>query len=144
MESQNYYNILLYQLWSWVSKLRSELHDFIGAGIEFQRDAPENEKLVLKRSILGLGRVMVRDEARVFEQMNIVSRYGGARLLHALNTSTALLNLSLSLSESKPKCCSLVSTVTDGSGSISLAALLWRELSFFNRRSLQPSQTVDA
>ena len=43
MESQNYYNLLLYQLWSWVLKLRSELHDFIGAGIEFQRDAPENQ-----------------------------------------------------------------------------------------------------
>ena len=41
MESQNYYNLLLYQWWSWVLKLRSELHDFIGAGIEFQRDAPE-------------------------------------------------------------------------------------------------------
>ena len=86
---------------------------------------------------------MVRDVARVFEQMNRVSRYGVARLVHALNTSTALLNLSLSLSESKPKCCSLVSTVKDGSGSINFAALLWRELSFLNR-SLQPSQTVDA
>ena len=87
---------------------------------------------------------MVRDEARVFEQMNRVSRYGGARLLHALHTSTGLLNLTLSLSESKPKCSSLVSTVKDVSGSISFAALLCRELSFLNRRSLQPSKTVDA
>ena len=124
MESQNYYNPLLYQLCSWGLKLRSELHDFIGAGIEFQRDAPENEKLILKRYILGLGRVMVLDETQVFEQMNRVSRYGDERLLHALNTSTALLNLSLSLSESEPKCCSLVSTVKDGSGSIGFAALL--------------------
>ena len=56
-------------------KLRSELPDLIGARIEFQKDAPENEKLVLNRSILGLGRVIVRDDARVFEQMNRVSRY---------------------------------------------------------------------
>ena len=33
-------------------KLVSELHDFISVGIVFHRDAPENEKLVLKRSIL--------------------------------------------------------------------------------------------
>ena len=46
MECQTYYNLFLYQLWSWALKLRSELHDFVGAGIEFQRDAPENEKLV--------------------------------------------------------------------------------------------------
>ena len=30
---------------------------------------PENEKLVLKRYILGLGRVMNRDVARVLEQI---------------------------------------------------------------------------
>ena len=70
MESQNYYIILMYQLWNWVLKLRSELHDFIGAGIEFQRDASLNEKLVSHRSVLVLGRVIVRDEARVFEQMS--------------------------------------------------------------------------
>ena len=33
----------------------------IWVGIVFHRDAPENEKLVLKRSILGLGRVMNRE-----------------------------------------------------------------------------------
>ena len=42
-------------------KLISELHDF--------RYVPENEKLVLERSILGLGRVMNRDVARVLEQI---------------------------------------------------------------------------
>ena len=40
-------------------------------------DAPENEKLVLKRSILGLGRVMSRDAARVLEQVKSCLRYGG-------------------------------------------------------------------
>ena len=35
----------------------------------FHRDAPKNEKLVFKRSILGLGRVMNRDVARVLEQI---------------------------------------------------------------------------
>ena len=31
-------------------------------------DAPEKEKLVLKRSVLGLGKIIVRDEERLFEQ----------------------------------------------------------------------------
>ena len=35
----------------------------------FHKDAPENEKLVLKRSILGLGRVMYVDVARMLEQI---------------------------------------------------------------------------
>ena len=34
----------------------------------FQKDAPENDKLVLKRSILGLGRVMYLDVARMLER----------------------------------------------------------------------------
>ena len=29
-------------------------------------DAPEKEKLVLKRSVLGLGKITVRDEKRLF------------------------------------------------------------------------------
>ena len=79
---------------------------------------------------------MVRDEARVFEQMNSFQVWG----------CKTFLNLHLNLSESKPKCSSLVSTFfKDGSGiSISFATLIWRELSFLNRRSLQPCQTVDA
>ena len=44
-----------------------ELHVFISAGIEFQMDAPEKEKLVLKRSILGLDNIIVREE-RLSEQ----------------------------------------------------------------------------
>ena len=31
-------------------------------------DAPEKEKLVLKRTILGLGKIILRDEERLFEQ----------------------------------------------------------------------------
>ena len=68
----------------------------------FHKDAPENEKLVLKRSILGLGRVMYLDVARMLEQIKSL-RYGGARFLYALNTNTALLNISFSLSGSIPK-----------------------------------------
>jgi len=50
-------------------KVASELHDFIWDGIIFQRDAPENEKLVLKRSVLGLGRVVNWSVAQVLEQI---------------------------------------------------------------------------
>ena len=44
----------------------------------FHKDAPENEKLVLKRSIL--------DVARILERIKSCLRYGGARFLYALNT----------------------------------------------------------
>ena len=70
---------------------------FIRVGIAFHRDAPENEKLVLKRSILGLGRVITLYVARVMEQINSCLRYGGARFMYTLNTNTALLNISFSL-----------------------------------------------
>ena len=63
-------------------------------GIIFHKDAPENEKLVLKRSILGLGRDMNLDVALVLEQIKSCLRYGCANLLYALNTNTALLNIS--------------------------------------------------
>ena len=69
----------------------------------FHKDEPENEKLVLKRSILGLGRVMYLDVARMLEQIKSCLRYGGARVVYALNTNTALLNVSFSLSGSIPK-----------------------------------------
>ena len=62
-------------------------------------DAIEKEKLVLKRSILGLGNITVREE-RLFEQTKRDVRYCGARFLHALNTSTALLNVRFCLSGS--------------------------------------------
>ena len=60
-------------------KLVSELHDFISVGIVFHMDVTENEKLVLKISILGLGRVMNRDVARLLEQIKSCLRYGGAK-----------------------------------------------------------------
>ena len=68
----------------------------------FHKDAPENEKLVLKRSILGLGRVIYLDVARMLEKKKKKSclRYGGARFVYASNTNTALLNISFSLSGS--------------------------------------------
>ena len=37
---------------------------------------------------------MNRDVARMLEQIQSCLRYGGARLLYALNTNTALLNIS--------------------------------------------------
>ena len=86
-------------------------------------DAPEKEKLDLKRSVLGLGNITVREE-RVFEQTKMHVRYCGARFLYALNTSAAFLNIGFSLSGSKPKRCILASVVVDGSGSISFAVLL--------------------
>ena len=55
------YILVLNNLWSCVLKLISVLHDVLLAGIEFQRDAPAKEKLVLNRSILGLGSIMDRD-----------------------------------------------------------------------------------
>ena len=74
--------------------------DLIWFGMVFHKDALENEKLVLKRSILGLGRVMYLDVARMLEQIKSCLRYWGARFLYALNTNTALLNKSFSLSGS--------------------------------------------
>ena len=58
---QNYYISFLNHLWGCVFKLTSVLHEIILAGIEFQRDAPAKDRLVLNRSILGLGSIMDRD-----------------------------------------------------------------------------------
>ena len=54
---------------------------------------------------------MNRDVTRVLEQIKSCLRYGGARFLYALNTNTALLNISISLSGSSPKYRSFVSVV---------------------------------
>ena len=59
-----YYILFLSHLRSCVLKLMSVLHEVIWVGIEFQRDAPAKEKLVLNRSILGLGSIIDRDGAR--------------------------------------------------------------------------------
>ena len=60
----NYYILFLSYLRSCVLKLMSVLHKVICVGIEFQRDAPTKEKLVLNRYILGLGSIIDRDGAR--------------------------------------------------------------------------------
>ena len=81
------------------------------------------KKKQLKRSILGLGSVMYLDVARMLEQIKSCLRYGGARLLYALNTNTALLNISFSLSGSIPKYRSFV-LVDKEESVINFAALL--------------------
>ena len=90
----------------------------------FHKDTPENDKLVFKRSILGLGRVMYLDVARILEQIKSCLRYGGARFLSALNTNTALLNISFSLSGSILKYRGFVSVDKEESDIINFAALL--------------------
>ena len=53
-----HYILPLNHLWSCLLKQVIELHAFIWAGMEFQMDAPEKEKLVLKKSVLGLGNII--------------------------------------------------------------------------------------
>ena len=117
-------NLLLIHLYSSILKLVSELHEFISFGMVFHKDAPENEKIVLKRSVLGLGRVIYLDVARMLEQIKSCLRYGCVRFLHALNTNTALLNISFSLSGSIPKYRSFVLVDKEESDIINFAALL--------------------
>ena len=64
-------------------------------------------------SVLCLGSVMDRDVARVLEQIKSCLRFASARFLCALNTNTALLNISFSLSGSSPEYCSFVSVVKE-------------------------------
>ena len=85
----------------------------------FHRDVPENEKLVVKRSILGKGRVINRDVARLLKQIKSCLRF-----VYALNTNAALLNISFSLSGSSPKYRSFVSVVKEESDIINFAVLL--------------------
>ena len=65
---------------------------------------------------------MNRDVASM-EQIRICLRYEGARFLYALDTNTALLNISVSLSGSIPKYRSFVSVDKDESD-VNFAALL--------------------
>ena len=67
---------------------------------------------------------MYLDVARMLEQIRSDLRYGGARVLYALNTNTALLNISFSLSRSFPKYRSFVSVDKEKSDIINFAALL--------------------
>ena len=82
---------------------------------------------------------MNRDVAAVLEQIKSCLRYGGAKFLYALNTNTALLNISFSLSGSSPKYRSFVPVVKDEPDIINFA-----KLSLLSKISLQPSQTIDA
>ena len=75
----DYYILFLSHLWSCVLKLMSVLHEVICAGIEFQRDEPAKQKLVLNMSILGLGSIIDRDWARLLRQIKRFLRYWGAR-----------------------------------------------------------------
>ena len=56
---------------------------------------------------------MYFDVARMLEQIKSCLRYGGARFVYDLNTNTALLNISFSLSGSIPKYRSFVSLVRE-------------------------------
>ena len=60
-------------------KLIRVLHEVICVGLEFQRDAPTKEKLVLNRSTLGLGSIIDGDGARLLWQIKRSLRYWGAR-----------------------------------------------------------------
>ena len=64
---------------------------------------------------------MNRDVARVLEQIKSYLRYGGARFSYALDTNSALLNISFFfLSGSSPKYRSFVSVVKEESDIIIL------------------------
>ena len=64
------------------------------------------------------------DVVRMLEQIKICLRYEGTRFLYALNTNTALLNISFSLSGDSPKYRSFVSVDKEESDIINFAALL--------------------
>ena len=67
---------------------------------------------------------MNRDVTRMLEQIKSCITYGGASFLYILNTNTALLNISFSLSGSSPKYHSIVSDVKEESDIVNFAALL--------------------
>ena len=84
----------------------------------------------------GFGRSYVSWCGANVQQIKSCLRYGGARFLYSLNTDTALLNISFSLSGSIPKYRSFVSVDKEESDIINVAALLWRELSLLNKISI--------
>ena len=67
---------------------------------------------------------MSLDVALMMEQIKSSLRYKGARFLYVLNTNTALLNISFSLSGSSPKYRSYVSVDKEEANIINSAALL--------------------
>ena len=67
---QNCNTSFLDHLCSCVLKLMSLfLHEIMWAGMEFLRDAPAKEKLVLNRTTLGLGSILDRDGAQLLCQI---------------------------------------------------------------------------
>ena len=84
---------------------------------------------------------MNRDVARVLEQIKTCLRYGGERFLYALNTVTALLKISFSLSGSNPKYRSFVSVVKEESD-ISSAALTETERERERERGAEEKEAV--
>ena len=76
----NYYILFLGHLRSCVLRLKSVLHEVICVEIEFQRDAPAKEKLVLNRSILDLGSIIDSDGARLLRQIKRSFRYWGCQI----------------------------------------------------------------
>ena len=62
--------------------------------------------------------------AREVEQIKSSLRYGGARVLYALNADAILLNISLTLSGSSPKHRSLVSVLKEEPDIINFPSLL--------------------
>ena len=62
--------------------------------------------------------------AREVEQIKSSLRYGGARVLYALNANAVLLNIRFSLSGSSPKHRSFVSVLKEESDLIKFPALL--------------------
>ena len=62
--------------------------------------------------------------ARELEQIKSCLRYGGARVLYALNANAVLLNIRFSLSGSRPKHHSFVSVLKEEPDVINCATLL--------------------
>ena len=77
-----------------------------------------------------MGGVTYLDVARMLEQIKSCLRYGGARYLYALNTNTALLNISFSLSGSSPKYLSFVSVDKEESDIINFCSSSVKRIKF--------------
>ena len=67
---------------------------------------------------------MNRDVARELEQIKSCLRFGGARVLYALNANAVLFNISFSLSGSSAKHSSFVSVLKEEPDIINFAVLL--------------------
>ena len=161
-----HYISLLNRLWSCVLKQVSELHAFIWGERELQMAGPETEKLGDEERLSEETEGDVRYwGARFLHAFNNSSDnlvlYGMLSITvvitwcftasqplplyrGAFSNSSALLNKRFSLRRSKPECRILVSVVIDGSRSLRLATLLWRELRCLKKKSPHPSPRGEA